>query len=151
MCACFGYACPTRPAPSLSTAAAAVAAAVAAPARTTGYKIINVARCWALETGLAVGADLAEQLPPNEYYDYYGPGGWVAGWVGSWGMGGEVSDVMSTRARTLLRFTSAVGSQASSRAGVLSALFDPARAGCAAAPCMLRSRPHPQSAAPQRL
>ncbi|KAL4439216.1 hypothetical protein ABPG77_004118 [Micractinium sp. CCAP 211/92] len=40
-----------------------------------GYKIINVARCWAAETGLAVGADMAEQLPANEYYDYYAPVG----------------------------------------------------------------------------
>lgn len=51
-----------------------------------GYKIINVARCWAAETGLAVGADLAEQLPPNEYYEYYGPVGYmltvqpISGW-----------------------------------------------------------------------
>eukprot|EP00887_Chlorella_sp_A99_P004904 scaffold4.g4904.t1 len=38
-----------------------------------GYKIINVARCWAMETGVAVGADMSEQLPPNEYYEYYAP------------------------------------------------------------------------------
>lgn len=42
-----------------------------------GYKIINVARCWAAETGLAVGADLSDHLPPNEYYEYYAPGGWL--------------------------------------------------------------------------
>lgn len=42
-----------------------------------GYKIINVARCWARETGLAVGADMEEQLPANEYYDYYGPVGYT--------------------------------------------------------------------------
>ncbi|EFN55393.1 hypothetical protein CHLNCDRAFT_8472, partial [Chlorella variabilis] len=42
-----------------------------------GYKIINVARCWAYETGLAVGADMDEKLPPNEYYDYYGPVGYT--------------------------------------------------------------------------
>ncbi|KAI3428482.1 hypothetical protein D9Q98_007307 [Chlorella vulgaris] len=42
-----------------------------------GYKIINVARCWARETGLAVDAGMEEQLPPNEYYDYYGPVGYT--------------------------------------------------------------------------
>lgn len=34
-----------------------------------GYKIINVARCWARETGVVLGADMQEQLPPNEYYE----------------------------------------------------------------------------------
>jgi histone deacetylase 1/2 len=34
-----------------------------------GYKIINVARCWAYETGVALGVDMEEALPPNEYYE----------------------------------------------------------------------------------
>ena len=37
--------------------------------KTAGYKIINVARCWAMETGVILGADMSEQLPPNEYYE----------------------------------------------------------------------------------
>lgn len=37
-----------------------------------GYKIENVARCWAYETGIALGEDLPEKLPSNLYfYDYY--------------------------------------------------------------------------------
>jgi len=38
-----------------------------------GYKISNVARCWAGETGALLGAPMAEQLPANEYTDFYGP------------------------------------------------------------------------------
>jgi histone deacetylase 1/2 len=38
-----------------------------------GYTIRNVARTWAYETGVAVGEDLAEQLPYNDYIEYYGP------------------------------------------------------------------------------
>lgn len=40
-----------------------------------GYKIKNVARCWAYETGVLLGADgtMSDNLPPNEYYEYYGP------------------------------------------------------------------------------
>lgn len=33
-----------------------------------GYKIVNVARCWAYETGIALGVDMEQDLPPNEYY-----------------------------------------------------------------------------------
>lgn len=37
-----------------------------------GYKIENVARCWAYETGLALREELPEKLPSNLYfYDYY--------------------------------------------------------------------------------
>ena len=39
------------------------------PLRPAGYKITNVARCWAYETGVAVGADMDDELPPNEYYE----------------------------------------------------------------------------------
>ncbi|KAK9815117.1 hypothetical protein WJX73_008018 [Symbiochloris irregularis] len=38
-----------------------------------GYKINNVARCWAYETGAILGVQMADQLPDNEYRDYYGP------------------------------------------------------------------------------
>lgn len=34
-----------------------------------GYTIINVARCWAYETGVALGADMPEELPVSEYYE----------------------------------------------------------------------------------
>ena len=30
--------------------------------------------CLPCLAGLALGVDMDEQLPPNEYYDYYGPG-----------------------------------------------------------------------------
>ncbi|KAH9552486.1 hypothetical protein CY35_09G069300 [Sphagnum magellanicum] len=38
-----------------------------------GYTIRNVARCWCYETGIAVGMDLQDKLPDNEYYGYFGP------------------------------------------------------------------------------
>jgi histone deacetylase 1/2 len=38
-----------------------------------GYKIINVARCWARETGVALGVDMDENLPVSEYDQYYAP------------------------------------------------------------------------------
>lgn len=38
-----------------------------------GYKIVNVARCWAYETGVALGVAMNDQLPPNEYLEFYGP------------------------------------------------------------------------------
>jgi histone deacetylase 1/2 len=38
-----------------------------------GYTIRNVARCWCYETGIAVGMDLQDKLPYNEYYGYFGP------------------------------------------------------------------------------
>ncbi|KAF1743950.1 hypothetical protein MXB_5275 [Myxobolus squamalis] len=38
-----------------------------------GYTIRNVARCWAYETALLAGVDLPEELPYNDYYEYYGP------------------------------------------------------------------------------
>ena len=34
--------------------------------------------CLLCPAGLALGVDMDEQLPPNEYYDYYGPGGQLA-------------------------------------------------------------------------
>jgi histone deacetylase 1/2 len=38
-----------------------------------GYTIRNVARCWAYETARAVDASLAEEIPFNDYFEYYGP------------------------------------------------------------------------------
>ncbi|VDI04052.1 putative histone deacetylase 1-B isoform X1 [Mytilus galloprovincialis] len=38
-----------------------------------GYTIRNVARCWTYETSLALGADVANELPYNDYFEYYGP------------------------------------------------------------------------------
>jgi histone deacetylase 1/2 len=38
-----------------------------------GYKIINVARCWARETGVALGIEMDENLPVSEYDEYYAP------------------------------------------------------------------------------
>ena len=33
----------------------------------------NVSRAWAYETGLAVGVELHEDIPVNEFYEYFGP------------------------------------------------------------------------------
>jgi histone deacetylase 1/2 len=38
-----------------------------------GYTIRNVARTWTYETGLLVGQELDEDLPFNEYMQYFGP------------------------------------------------------------------------------
>jgi histone deacetylase 1/2 len=39
-----------------------------------GYTIENVARCWAYETSLALGVQIDNKLPPNEYsHEYSGP------------------------------------------------------------------------------
>ncbi|KAL1363860.1 hypothetical protein HN51_012023 [Arachis hypogaea] len=38
-----------------------------------GYTIRNVARCWCYETAVAVGVELDNDLPYNEYYEYFGP------------------------------------------------------------------------------
>ena len=38
-----------------------------------GYTIRNVARCWTLETAVALGVELDNELPPHDYYGYYGP------------------------------------------------------------------------------
>jgi len=40
-----------------------------------GYKVKNVARCWTYETGVLLGAEeaMTDELPPNEYYEYFGP------------------------------------------------------------------------------
>ncbi|TPX42106.1 hypothetical protein SeMB42_g01200 [Synchytrium endobioticum] len=38
-----------------------------------GYTIRNVARCWAYETAVALGEALPEEIPYNDYFQYYGP------------------------------------------------------------------------------
>ena len=38
-----------------------------------GYTIKNVARCWAYETAVCLDTEIENQLPQNDYYEYYGP------------------------------------------------------------------------------
>jgi histone deacetylase 1/2 len=38
-----------------------------------GYTIRNVARCWSYETSLLLDCELDDQLPYNDYLEYYGP------------------------------------------------------------------------------
>eukprot|EP00741_Cyanophora_paradoxa_P019334 tig00000215_g18663.t1 len=38
-----------------------------------GYTMRNVSRCWTNETAIALGIDLPDQLPYNDYYYFYGP------------------------------------------------------------------------------
>jgi histone deacetylase 1/2 len=38
-----------------------------------GYTIRNVARCWTYETSLLLDSELDDQLPYNDYLEYYGP------------------------------------------------------------------------------
>ncbi|KAI9088743.1 histone deacetylase Rpd3 [Phlyctochytrium arcticum] len=38
-----------------------------------GYTIRNVSRAWCYETGIAVGQVLSEEIPFNDYFQYYGP------------------------------------------------------------------------------
>ena len=38
-----------------------------------GYTIRNVARCWTYETAASLGVDVANELPYNDYFEYYGP------------------------------------------------------------------------------
>ncbi|CAD5113514.1 DgyrCDS2674 [Dimorphilus gyrociliatus] len=38
-----------------------------------GYTIRNVARCWTQETAIALDIDIANELPYNDYFEYYGP------------------------------------------------------------------------------
>lgn len=38
-----------------------------------GYTIRNVARCWTYETSIALNVDVANELPYNDYFEYYGP------------------------------------------------------------------------------
>ena len=38
-----------------------------------GYTIRNVARCWAYETGVVLDMELDDELPFNDYLEYFGP------------------------------------------------------------------------------
>lgn len=38
-----------------------------------GYTIRNVARCWTYETAVALSTDIANELPYNDYFEYFGP------------------------------------------------------------------------------
>ncbi|XP_060847855.1 histone deacetylase HDAC1-like isoform X2 [Rhopalosiphum padi] len=38
-----------------------------------GYTIRNVSRCWTFETAVALGAEIANELPNNDYFEYFGP------------------------------------------------------------------------------
>jgi len=38
-----------------------------------GYTIRNVARCWTYETATALGEEIANDLPYNDYFEYFGP------------------------------------------------------------------------------
>merc|ERR1739842_128333 len=38
-----------------------------------GYTIRNVARCWTYETAVALGTEIANELPFNDYFEYFGP------------------------------------------------------------------------------
>eukprot|EP00045_Choanoeca_perplexa_P005907 m.49585 g.49585 ORF g.49585 m.49585 type:complete len:428 (-) comp13358_c0_seq1:82-1365(-) len=38
-----------------------------------GYTIRNVARCWTHETGILLGEDLPDDLPYNDYFQYFKP------------------------------------------------------------------------------
>ena len=40
-----------------------------------GYKVANVARCWAAETGRLLGTELDDEVPEHEYSEFYAPGG----------------------------------------------------------------------------
>ncbi len=39
-----------------------------------GYTPRNVARCWTYETSVVVGEELPDNLPFNDYYEYFSPG-----------------------------------------------------------------------------
>jgi len=38
-----------------------------------GYTIRNVARCWTYETSVALDSDIPNELPYNDYFEYFGP------------------------------------------------------------------------------
>ena len=38
-----------------------------------GYTIRNVSRCWTYETAVALGVEIANELPYNDYFEYFGP------------------------------------------------------------------------------
>ncbi|MEE6521532.1 hypothetical protein FKM82_019771 [Ascaphus truei] len=38
-----------------------------------GYTIRNVARCWTYETAVALDSEIPNELPYNDYFEYFGP------------------------------------------------------------------------------
>lgn len=38
-----------------------------------GYTVRNVARCWTYETAVCLGTQIPNELPFNDFYEYYGP------------------------------------------------------------------------------
>ena len=38
-----------------------------------GYTIRNVARCWTFETSVALDCSIPNELPYNDYFEYFGP------------------------------------------------------------------------------
>ncbi len=38
-----------------------------------GYTIRNVARCWAYETSVLLDREIPNEIPFNDYYEYYAP------------------------------------------------------------------------------
>ncbi|XP_038048330.1 histone deacetylase 3-like [Patiria miniata] len=38
-----------------------------------GYTVRNVARCWTFETALLLDEDISNELPYNDYFEYFGP------------------------------------------------------------------------------
>ncbi|XP_016926197.2 histone deacetylase HDAC1 [Drosophila suzukii] len=38
-----------------------------------GYTIRNVSRCWTYETSVALAVEIANELPYNDYFEYFGP------------------------------------------------------------------------------
>lgn len=38
-----------------------------------GYTIRNVARCWTYETAVALDQEIPNELPYNDYFEYFGP------------------------------------------------------------------------------
>jgi len=38
-----------------------------------GYTLRNVPRCWTYETAVMLGADIKDEMPYNDYFEYFGP------------------------------------------------------------------------------
>lgn len=38
-----------------------------------GYTIKNVARCWTYETSILLDTEISNELPFNDYFEYFGP------------------------------------------------------------------------------
>lgn len=38
-----------------------------------GYTVRNVARCWAYETSVLLNHDMGEEIPYNDFFEYYAP------------------------------------------------------------------------------